>query len=262
MGIHQQYHMNSSSYLNNDFVWNNPTELDLLEMKKSSIITRPQNQNYFLRVLPCIRKLYTIFDSIYPNKYRIHCSDSLRTLNEIICLTDEYMHVFPSSTISTNELLFNEKHFDDFISKIRQPIFIPKKYYSSIKTELHCFGRGIQSYHYTNELNQTSLFCFELTTIKINLPLPINICIFDPDENLVSHDVKYINTYNQGYTQLFSCSYTPRTRSGMYRISLFCDNIKITNQQYMVFIRNNSYPKKEENIIKKPESGILKIIFI
>jgi len=276
MGIYQQYHMNSSPWLNDtltsnlskedcEFVWNNPNELDLFEMKKSSIMPSLQNQNNFLRVLPCIQKFYTIFDSLCPNIYRIHCSDSLRTLNELICLTGEYLQLFPSSIISTNELLYNEKYFDDFISKLKQPISIPKKYYPSKTTELRCFGQGIQSYHYNNELNQTSLFCFELTTTKTNLSLPIDVSILDPDENLVSLDIKYINTYNQGYTQLFSCSYTPISKAGLYRISLCYNNIKMLTQPYTVFIRNAtsnycSYKNKgqllTEEMLKQPQQGI------
>jgi hypothetical protein len=244
--------MNTSFY--SESIWNNPNSLDLLEMKKSSLIPTTLNHNSFLQILPSIRRLYTIFDSICPNIYRIYCSDSLRILNEILCLTDEYLHISSSS----NELLSNEKSFDDFILKLRRPSLMRKKSFSLIKPELYCFGQGIQSYNSNNQLNQTILFCFELTTK--NLSLPIDVFILDPNDNLVSTDIKYINTYNQGHTKLFSCNYTPITKSGIYKISFFYNNIKMINQQYSVFIHNS---KKEqllsssssEQLMKKPQQG-------
>ncbi|CAF0986572.1 unnamed protein product [Rotaria sordida] len=270
-------HTNSSYYLNdaptssllkdnNDFIWNNSNELDLIQMKKSSLMTTTTyNQRSFFQVLPCIRRLHTIFDSICPNIYRIHCSDSLRILNEIICLTDEYFHIIPSTKIKINELLFNEYYFDDFISKLRRPSLIRQKNsYSSIKSELYCFGQGIHTNNFNNQLNQTILFCFELTIN--NLSLPIDIRILDPNEKLVSNDIKYINTYNQGHTKLFSCSYKPIIKAGIYNISFYINNIKVPHLQYTVFIydttsNNNSYQKEEqllifENIIEKPQHDI------
>ncbi|CAF4604114.1 unnamed protein product [Rotaria sp. Silwood1] len=194
----------SSLFKNSDFIWNNSNELDLVQMKKSSLLTTTYNQSSFLQILPCIRRLYTIFDSICPSIYRIHCSDSLRILNEIICLTDEYLHVTPSTKITTNELLFNDYYFDGFISKLRRPSLIRKNYYSSIRPDLYCFGQGIHRNNFNNQLNQTILFCFELTTNTIatnNLSLPIDVVILDPNEKLVSTDIKYINTYNQEIPQ-------------------------------------------------------------
>ncbi|CAF0990907.1 unnamed protein product [Rotaria sp. Silwood1] len=259
----------SSLFKNSDFIWNNSNELDLVQMKKSSLLTTTYNQSSFLQILPCIRRLYTIFDSICPSIYRIHCSDSLRILNEIICLTDEYLHVTPSTKITTNELLFNDYYFDGFISKLRRPSLIRKNYYSSIRPDLYCFGQGIHRNNFNNQLNQTILFCFELTTNTIatnNLSLPIDVVILDPNEKLVSTDIKYINTYNQGYTKLFSCSYTPITKSGIYNILLYVNNNKIPYSQYTVFIynstsNNNSYQKEEqllvfEDIIKKIQPEI------
>ncbi|CAF2404708.1 unnamed protein product [Rotaria sp. Silwood2] len=268
------YHFNdvpTSSLLKNynDSLWNNSNELNLIQMKKSSLMSTAYNQNSFLQVLPCIRRLYTIFDSVCPNIYRIHCSDSLRILNEIICLTDEYLHVTPSTRLMTNELLINEYYFDDFISKLRRPSLIRKSYYSSIRPELYCFGEGIHRNNFNNQLNQTILFCFELTTTTTttinNLLSSIDVCILDPNEKLVSTNVKYINTYNQGYTKLFSCSYKPITEAGTYNISFYVNNIKIPYSQYTVFIynstlSNNSYKKDEqllvfEDVIKKPQPG-------
>ncbi|CAF4245546.1 unnamed protein product, partial [Rotaria sp. Silwood2] len=83
---------------------------------------------------------------------------------------------------------------------------------------------------------------------------------------LVSTNVKYINTDNQGYTKLFSCSYKPITEAGTYNISFYVNNIKIPYSQYTVFIynstlSNNSYKKDEqllvfEDVIKKPQPEI------
>jgi hypothetical protein len=234
-----------------DSIWNNPDNLDLLEMKKSSLIPITQNQNSFTQVLPCIRRLYTIFDSICPNIYRIHCSDSLRIFNEILCLTDEYLHITSSSIIPTNELLSNEKYFEDFISQLRRPSIIRQKTFPSNKNALHCFGQGIQPYNTFNQLNQTILFCFELTTK--NFSLPIYVLIYDPNENLVPTDVKYINTYQQGHTKLFSCSYTPITKAGIYKISFVYDNISMLNQQYSVHIHEQVLSSKE--LIEQSSQG-------
>jgi hypothetical protein len=238
-----------------DSIWNDPNSLDLLEMKKSSLIPITQNQNSFLQVLPCLRRLYTIFDSICPNIYRIHCSDSLRIFNEILCLTNEYLHVIPSSNIPSHELLFNEKYFDDFISLLRRPSTIRQKTFPLIKNELHCFGQGIQPYNTFNQLHQTILFCFELTTK--NLSLPIYVLIHDPNEDLVPTDIKYINTYDQNHTKLFSCSYTPITKAGIYKISFVYDNISLSNQQYSVYIHHSNCEQisPTEELISKSLPG-------
>ena len=111
-----------------------------------------------------------------------------------------------------------------------------QKSFPSIKTDLHCFGPGIQTSNFRNQLHQTMLFCFELTTKT--LPLHIDVLIVDPDETSVPTDIKYINTYNQGHTKLYSCSYTPRTRAGLYRISFVDNHLPIANQQYSVFIHS------------------------
>ncbi|CAF3552060.1 unnamed protein product [Rotaria socialis] len=221
----------------NDFIWNNSNELDLLQIKKSSLVKTTYNQCSFHQVLPCIRRLYTILESICPNIYRIHCSDSLRILNEIVCLTDEYLQVCPSSKIALDELCSNEHYFDDFISKLRRPSVIRKKNTSSIKPELHCFGSGIHGNNFNNQLHKTILFCFELTTTN---DLPVDVVILDSDENLVSTDVKYINTYNQGATKLYSCSYIPITKVGIYRISFYVNNIKIKYPEWPVFIHDST----------------------
>jgi hypothetical protein len=261
MGVHHQYHPkkypNSSStrllhltipptsnflYDKNEYIWNNPTELDLLDVKKAPIMTPTIDENYFVKVLPCIRRLYIVFNSICPNIYRIHCSDSLRILQEIICLTEEYLHIHPPSTISINELLYNDNYLDNFIHQLKLlPTYqlYPDIYSSLIKTEIRCFGQGIHACNYNNQLNQTLVFCFELTTSKTNqLSLPINVLILDSNEQIVPNDVKFINKYDQGYTKLYSCSYKPITQAGTYKISVFYNHIPITTP-YNVFIRSS-----------------------
>ncbi|CAF2054299.1 unnamed protein product [Rotaria magnacalcarata] len=284
MVVHRQYpskkYPNSSStrllhltipatsnflYDTHDFVWNNPIELDLLNMKKAPLLTNV-NENYFLKVLPCIRRLYTIFNSICPNIYRIHCSDSLRILQEIICLMEEYLHIYLPSTLTASSLLNNEEYFNDFIHKLR---FSPFNYFypntahaSSKKPEVHCFGQGIHVSDSNNKLNQSTLFCFELTTpVEDNLQLSTEIVILDPNENIVSNDIKYISTYDQGYTKLFSCSYKPITQAGIYKISFFYNRTQIAPDPYTVFIQNPNQPKeqllledvKEINIQEMPD---------
>ncbi|CAF4389521.1 unnamed protein product [Rotaria socialis] len=236
-------------YDTHDFVWNNPIELDLLNMKKAPLLTNI-NENYFLKVLPCIRRLFTIFNSICPNIYRIHCSDSLRILQEIICLMEEYLHIYLPSTLTASSLLNNEEYFNDFIHKLR---FSPFNYFypnaalsSSRKPEVHCFGQGIHVSDGNNKLNQPTLFCFELTTpIEDNLQLPTEIVILDPNENIVLNDIKYISTYDQGYTKLFSCSYKPITQAGIYKISFFYNHTQITPDPFTVFIQNPNQPKEQ-----------------
>ena len=264
MGVHHQYYPkkypNSSStrllrltipetssflYDKSDFLWNNPTELNLLNVKKAPRMTTTINENHFLKVLPCIRRLYTVFNSICPNIYRIHCSDSLRILQEIICLVEECLHIHIPLTITVNELLYNEEYLNDFISQLRlSPLY---HFYSHIKpstiskTEIHCFGQGIHACDYKNQLNQTIVFCFELkTSIDTHLLSPINVLILDPNENILLNDIKYINTYDQGYTKLFSCSYKPITKSGTYKISFFYNDIQITKNPFNVFIRSSN----------------------
>ena len=122
-----------------DSIWSNPDHLDLLEMKKSALTPISQNPNPFLQVLPCLRRLYTIFDSICPNVYRIHCADSLRVFKEMCCLTDEYLHVIPSSIIPAEEFLYNEKYFDEFVALLRRPSIIRQKSLPSMKGGIPLF---------------------------------------------------------------------------------------------------------------------------
>ncbi|CAF1522137.1 unnamed protein product [Rotaria magnacalcarata] len=267
--MYPKYHVNNTlasdlSKDKNDFIRNNSNELDLLQIKKSSLIKTTYNQSSFHQVLPCIRRLYTILESICPNIYRIHCSDSLRILHEIVCLTDEYLQVCPPSKIALDELCSNEHYFDDFISKLRRPSVIRKKNTLSIKPELHCFGSGIHGNNLNNQLHKTILFCFEFTTAN---DLPIDVVILDSDENLVPTDVKYINTYNnQGATKLYSCSYTPITNVGIYRISFYVNNIKVKYPECSVFIHDSTpnydaYRKEQqvllhEKIIKQSQQEI------
>lgn len=236
------------SYDTNDLVWDNPMELDLLDVKKAPLITNT-NENHFLKVLPCIRRLYTIFNSICPNIYRIHCSDSLRILQEIICLVDEYLHIHLPTNITPSDLLNNEEYFDDFLHKLRFSsfnYFYPNAHSSSKKPEIHCFGQGIHDRDNNNKLNETTVFCFELTTPKENIStLPIEIIILDPNENIVSNDIKYINTYDQGYTKLFSCSYKPITQAGTYKITIQYNRVQLTSDPFKVFIRNPNQSKEQ-----------------
>ena len=258
---------------NHDFICNIPNKSDLIRMKRSLIMTMTYERNSLNQILPCIRHLCATFDSICPNIYRIHCSDSLRILNEIICLTDEYLHIVPLPTISTYELLLNENYLNDFISKLRRTSVIYRTYYLPRGIELNCFGQGILSNSSNNQLYRTTLFCCEITTRKNNnLSLPFDVIILDPNENLVLNNVQYINTYNQGYTKLFSCSYTPITTLGLYKITFFYDNIKIKHQQYTVFIHDSvtkfySYQKQKQlslfdELIKKPQQGKYNVSFI
>ena len=270
MVIHRQCHSNkdrncSSTRLtipskshflseSNDFIWNNPIELDLLNVKKAPLMTTIIDNNYFLKVLPSIRRLYTVFNSICPNIYRIHCSDSTRILQEIICLIEKYLHLHLPSTILVKELLYNEKYFDDFIHKLRFSSFdyFHPNLYSlsrSKQTHVHCFGQGIHEHDDNNELNQTILFCFELVISKENdRSLPINILILDPNENIVSNDIQYINTYDHGYTKLFSCRYKPITQAGVYKINFFYNYTRITDKPFAVYIRN-SEQSNEKNFL-------------
>lgn len=269
MGVFQQYHSkkysnNSSTssrlrhlnipstsnflYNKSDFIWSNPIELDLLHMKKAPLRMLTIDENYFLKVRPCIRRLYTIFNSICPNIYRIHCSDSLRILQELLCLIDEYLHIHPSLTISQNELLYNDEYLDDFIDKLRHlPLykFYPNIYSPNITPEIRCFGQGIRACDYKNQLNEKLFFCFEVTTsIENQYTFPIDIVIKDPNENPVINDIKYINTYDRGYTKLFSCSYKPTTQAGTYRISFLSNHIPLSNNPFNVFIRNSNQEKE------------------
>ncbi|CAF0809482.1 unnamed protein product [Adineta steineri] len=240
----------SSNFLydKSDFIWNNPTELNLLDVKKAPLTT-PVDENTFVKLLPCIRRLYTVFNALCPNIYRIHSSDSSRVLYEIICLIEQYLHIHPLPTISINELIHNEDYFHKFIHKLTlSPSYQPylDTFLLSTKTEIRCFGQGIHACDYNNQLNQTTLFCFELkTSLKNLLLLPIDIRILDSEKNIVPNDTKYINTYNHGYTKLFSCSYKPVTQAGTYTISFFYNHIEVTNNPFTVFIRNPCQQNEE-----------------
>lgn len=219
---------------------------DLLEMKKSSLTPINSNWNSFVQISPGLRRLFVIFDSICPDVYRIHCSDSLRIINEILSLIEEYLHIVPSTTISSEELLNNEKFFEHFLSQLRRPSLMRQRSLPSIKTDLHCFGQGIQANHPLNQLHRMNLFCFEVTTNHSSLP--IRILIIDPHGNALSNDIKYINTYNQGHTKLYSCSYTPETSDGLYRISF----LSLSNREYSVYIHP---AESSTNLLRKSSSG-------
>lgn len=250
----------------NDVISNNPNELDLLQMKKSSFMKTIFDGNSFHKLLPSIRRLYIVFDSICPGVYRIHTSDSLRVLKELACLIDEYLHISPSSKITLNELLYNDNCFNDYISKLRRPSLIRKNYFSSIKSELlHCFGPGIHENNSNNQLYRILLFCFEFTT-STQFLLPIDVIIFDPDENFVLANVEYINTYNQGSTKLYSCSYQPVTKPGFYTISFFVNGKKLNHVEHKVFIHsttvNHDFYRKDQQISRpqaikqEPQQGM------
>jgi hypothetical protein len=72
-----------------------------------------------------------------------------------------------------------------------------------------------------------------------DLSMPIYVLIHDPNEELVPTDIKYISTYHQGHTRLFSCSYTPITKAGIYKISFICENLPLSNQEYSVYIHHS-----------------------
>ncbi|UJR28362.1 hypothetical protein I4U23_009604 [Adineta vaga] len=268
MGVDHQYylkkHSNSSTtrprhvtisatsnflYNKSDFIWHHPTELNLLDVKKASYMSTI-DEHYFTKLLPCVRRLFTIFNCLCPNIYRISCSDSYRILQEIICLIEKYLNIHSLSTISINDLLDNEDYFHSFINKLRLSSYRlnSQTYLLSTTTELHCFGQGIHTYDDRNQLYQTLLFCFELKTpIKNHLLLPIEVLILDPEKKIVSNYTKYINSYHSGYIKLFSCSYKPITQAGFYTISFYSNHVEIKNDPLTVFIRNSD--EKKEHIL-------------
>ena len=281
MGIHQQYHSkrhhlrsssarllrltspSTSSFLcdsKSDFIWNNPDELDLLDMKKAPMISTMIDENHFFKVLPCIRRLYAAFNSRCPNVYRIHCPDSFRVLQELVCLIEHYLRIRPSPTIPIDVLLDEEDRMDEFIDTIKYSQCYPfysGPYTSTDKIDIRCFGQGIRSRDCDNELQQTLLFCFEVaTSIPTTLLLPIDVLIWDPNECIVSHDTRYINTYDQGQTKLFSCSYQPKTYEGTYKISFVYDNVQLTKCPYTVYIRHPASTKQSEPFVDEDPAPI------
>ena len=232
------------SYEKSDFIWNDPNELDLLNFKKPPMMATPIDENHFFNVLPSIRRLYTTLNCRCPNLYRIHCSNSYRILQEMLCIIEEYLHVSLSPSISVASLLENAEDMDDFIEKVKYSPYYPV--YSNqrpTKNEINlfCYGQGIRPWESNNQLNETSLFCFELTAPHRNDILsPLEILILDPNYKMVSHDIRYINTYDQGYTKLFSCGYTPITQEGTYKISFFYNDLPLTRYPYSVFIQNSA----------------------
>ena len=267
MGLHHQSHSKkrrssssarlvyvkipaTSSFLHdkNDLIWNDTNELDLLDVRKAPVISI-MDEEHFLKVRPSIRRLYTTFNSICPHRYRLHCSDSLRILQEITCLANEYLHLNSSSSrLSLAEVVDNEECLADLINRLKLLPFYqyhPERYPSSSKSALHCFGQGILPLDSNNQLHQSTLFCFELiTAIKTGLPLPIEIRILDPDERIVPNSVKHLNTHDQGQTKLYSCSYKPTTQAGLYKISVLLNNVPLTNEPFTVCIRNAKMKKK------------------
>ena len=221
-------------------------------MKKSSLTPTIQNCNSFVQIIPSLRRLFIIFDSICPTIYRTHCSDSLRTLKELLCLIEEYLHITPPSTISCDELLDNEKFFEEFLAQLRRPSILRQRSFPSIKTDLYCFGQGIQADHALNQLSQSNVFCFELSIKHFSFPIQIHIT--DPDGNHLSNDIQYINTYNQGHTKLYSCSYIPTTKAGVYRISF----LPMINREYSVVIHplNNNDEEEEDSTGKSNQDVI------
>lgn len=221
-----------------DLIWNNPKELDLLDLRKAPMI----EENHYFNVLPAIRRLYRTLNCRCPNLYRIHCSDSQRVLLEIIFIIEEYLRVKLPSKLNETILLEDENHLDKFIDRIQ---FTP---YSTIfsnqrprinQIDIRCFGRGIRAWDSNNQLNRTTLFCFELTMpVRSMISGPIEIIIVDPNNRTVSNDVRCINTYDQGYTKLYSCSYTPTTTEGNYQISFLYNKTQLTKYPYSVYIQD------------------------
>ena len=224
----------------------NPNELDLMNCKKMSHPPSNPMSADIPEISSRIQRLVTMFDSLCPNVYRVHGSDSLRILKEIVCLADYYLRVQPSMIVSPAELFDNEKHLNDYITKLRISSVHPLNSWFSLKSDLRCFGQGIQSCNYYNELNQTLVFCFE---VKINSSdndprsLPFQIHIVDPRGYPVPSSVNYINTYSHTPTRLYSCSYTPITQAGIYKISFLYKNIKTVHPPYTVSIRESSSNK-------------------
>jgi hypothetical protein len=195
-------------------------------------------------------------------------SDSLRTLKDITCLTDEYLRVYPSLAISLDELLYSERHFDDYMTKLRLTSTHRPKHMSSINTALHCFGQGIHTCDYYNELHRTLVFCFELSNISSSptedLSSFLKVRIVDPNGDLVPSEIVHINTYNQGATKLFSCSYTPTSKAGTHKISFLYHNTPIIHYPYTVYVRESAgksrSPRKREQclsaeVLKKKQQG-------
>ena len=239
----------TSSFLHdkNDLIWNDTNELDLLDVRKAPSISI-MDEEHFLKVRPSIRRLYATFNSICPHRYRLHCSDSLRILQEITCLANEYLHLNSSSRLPLTDVVDNEECLADLINRLKLLPFHqyhPERYPPSSKSALHCFGQGILPLDSNNQLHQTTLFCFELiTAIRTGLPLPIEIRILDPDERIVPNSVKHLNTHDQGQTKLYSCSYKPTTQAGLYKISVLLNNVPLTNDPFTVCIRNARMKKK------------------
>lgn len=234
-------------YDKSDFIWSNPSELDLLHVKKAPRMLT-NNENYFLKVRPCIRRLYTAFNSICPNIYRIHCSDSLRILQELICLIEEYLHIQLPFTHSPNELLYNDQYLDELMDQLRYlPLYqcYPNIHSPASAPDIRCFGQGIRTCDYRNQLNEKILFCFEVTnTSNENSSFPsIEVLIVDPNETRVPNEIQYIHTYDRGHTKLFSCSYKPSNHAGTYRISFMSNHMPITDEPFNVYIRNSNQEK-------------------
>lgn len=228
-------------YERSDFTWNNPTELNLLDLRKAPMMASV-DERYYVKLLPCIRRLYTIFNALCPNVYRIYCSDSSRVLQEMMCLIEEYLHVHPLSTISIHELIYNEDYFYNFVRKLKlsspgRPNL--DRALLSSRTEIRCFGQGIHARDENNQLHQTLLFCFELKSpLKNDFLFPVEVRIADPEKNPVANDTKYINCYHHGFIKLFSCSYTPVTQAGLYTVAFFANNVEISTEPWTVFIRS------------------------
>jgi hypothetical protein len=228
----------------NDCIWNNPHELDLLDLRKAPMMSTSTDEYHFFRILPSIRRLFTTLNARCPNLYRMHCSDSLRVLKEIICLTSEYLHVNPASSIPVDVLLQHEDYMNDYIDRLRLSTcssFYANQFTHSDTINLRCFGQGIDACHINNEVNQTLLFCFEITSPDKTNPISsMEIHIVDPHECDVPHDIQYISTYNQGHTNLFSCSYTPIVHEGTYTIAFLHNNMKLIKYPFTVLIRRAS----------------------
>ncbi|CAF0925368.1 unnamed protein product [Adineta ricciae] len=236
----------TSSFLYNksDFIWQNPTELNLLDVKKAPLMNNI-DEHCFMRLLPCVRRLYTIFNSVCPNIYRVRCTDSYRVLQEMICLIEEYLHL---RSISINDILLNEDYFHSLINKVRLSTYrLPANTHRlASRPEIHCFGQGIHTNDERNQLYQTLLFCFELrTSIKHHLLSPIEVLILDPNKNMVRNNTKYINSYQHGYIKLFSCSYKPITQAGFYTISFYSNSIEVTNDPLTVLIKSSDEKKEQ-----------------
>jgi hypothetical protein len=227
--------------MSDDSVWNNPNELDLVRMTRSDMLSTRTIDTCSHKILPCLRRLIVLFDRFCPNIYRIHCSDSLRILQEMICLIHEYLHIHPLLTRSLDDLLDDEQHLNEFIIDINNSAVCRSTMGLPMETGLHYYGHGIDMCHEYNELHRMLVFCFEWTTTSTTNDQPsrtIDVLIVDPNDDIVPVNIQHISTSNHGYTKLYSCSYTPMSRAGIYSVTFLFHRMPINPCPLAVLVRD------------------------